>query len=222
LKKAMGVFRKTYILEYWDDFIRDFAPISYNSTKHAIQEYIGKTGDNCKASEYSSEWIQRLFKCMIDEGYSFRKDGKERKPYKIPTITKYAKHLKAFGDYLFSELKVLDNQDYKRFTLRREKSKQSLIKYKAKSYINAHALNKRELDWFYRYEFENKQLELVKDMFILQVWLGGLREKDFYDLKDENFHKDSSGIKVWFKQRKTNDTAISSINQNYIEPIFNR
>jgi integrase len=222
LKKSMGLYKKEYILDFWDDFIKDFAPDSYNTPRHAIQEYIVKTGNNCKVTEFSSDWLQKFFIHLIEEGYSFRKDGKDRKPYTIPTVAKYAKVLKSFGDYLFLELKLINNQDYKRFSLTKKKAKQSLIKYKPKSFINTHALYKKEFDWFYAFKFEDKKLELVRDMFVLQVWLGGMREKDFYRLSQTNFHKDSTGIRIWFNQHKTDDTVLNSINQNYLEPIFGK
>ncbi|MBN1598866.1 MAG: tyrosine-type recombinase/integrase [Bacteroidales bacterium] len=222
LKKSMGLYEKKYILDYWDNFITEYAPDSYNSPRYAIKEYIDKTDDNCKVVDFSSPWLYRFFEHLIKEGYSFKKDGTDRQPYSIPTIAKYAKHLKTFGDYLFYELKLIDNQDYKRFTLYKKKSKQSLIKYRPKSFINTHALYKREFDYFYGFKFEDKKLGLVRDMFVLQVWLGGLREKDFYRLSEQNFHKDSQGIKVWFNQHKTDDEVLNTINQNYLKPILNK
>jgi integrase len=221
LKKSMGLYNKEYILDYWDDFIKDFAPDSYNTPRHSIEEYIKDTEDNCKVREFSSDWIQRFFEYITKNGYSFRKDGTNRMPYTVTTVAKYHKHLRSFGDYLFSELKIIENQDYKRFSLKKKKSKKkSLIRYNSKIFINTHALYKREFDWFYAFKFDDKQLTLVRDMFVLQVWLGGLRQVDFYKLSEQNFHKDSNGVKVWFKQQKTDDEVQNTVNQNYLEPIL--
>lgn len=223
LKKSMGIYDKQYILDYWDDFIRYSAPNSYNSPKYIISEYIKNTDDNCKASEFSSDWLQRFFKHIIENGYSFRKDGKNRKPYTISTICKYHKHLKAFGDYLFDDLKILDNQEYRRFSLKGKKKKQSLLKYKAEAFINTHALYKKEFDWFYGFKFDDKKLSTVRDMFVLQVWLGGLRQSDFFNISEINFHKDSKGrYKVWFEQKKTDDDVLNVVNQNYLIPILEK
>jgi site-specific recombinase XerD len=223
LKKSMGLYKREYLMDFWDDFIRDFAPDSYNTPRHAMDEYIRNTEDNCKANEFSSMWLQHFFEYIAREGYSFRKDGKNRKRYTVTTIAKYHKHLRHFGDYLFSELKLIDNQDYKRFSLKKKKSKKmSLIKYKPTSFINTHALFKREFDWFYGFKFEDKQLELARDMFVMQVWLGGLRQVDFYKLSKQNFNRDSNGVKIWFKQQKTDDVVQNTINQNYLDPIMEK
>lgn len=223
LKKSMGFYKKEYILDYWDEYIKDYAPDSYNTPRFIIAEYIKNTGDNCKATEFSSEWLHRFFERIAKDGYSYRKDGTNRKPYMVSTITKYYKHLRSFGDYLFSELKIIDNQDYKRFKLKKKKSKKkSLIKYKTSTFNNAHALYKKEFDWFYWFTFEDKQLELVRDMFVLQVFLGGLRQVDFYKLSKQNFSRDSNGIKIWFKQQKTDDEVHNTVNKNYIEPILEK
>jgi hypothetical protein len=123
LKKSMGIYKKEYILDYWDDFIKKHAPNSYNASHHAIKEYIEITNDNCKAVDFSSAWLNRFFEHIIENGYSFRNDGKNRQDYTITTINKYHKHLRAFGDYLFSVEKVLENQEYRRFELKkRQKS----------------------------------------------------------------------------------------------------
>jgi len=223
LKKSMDLYKKQYILDYWDDFIREYAPDSYNTPRYVIEEYIKNTGDNCKATEFSSQWLERFFKHIIKEGYSYRKDGTNRKPYTITTVVKYLKHLKAFGDYLFVEKEILNNQDYKRFELRKKTKKQSLIKYHPEPYINTHALYKKEFDWFYYFKFDDQKLERARDMFILQTWLGGLRQVDFYRLSKENLHKDSNGLyRVWFEQQKTEGEVINKINQNYLVPIFSK
>ncbi len=223
LKKSMGIYKKEFVLDFWDDFIRDYAPNSYNSPRYSIEDYITKTGDNCKAEEFSSAWLARYFDYIIKNGYSFRKDGNNRQLYTITTVNKYHKHLRSFGDYLFSELKLLDQQEYRRFELKKSKKKKSLLKYKPEPYINTHALYKREFDWFYAYKFEDKQLEIARDMFVLQVWLGGLRQCDFYQISEINFHKDSyNNYVVGFNQQKTGGEVLNVINQNYLIPILEK
>lgn len=223
LKMAMGIYKKEYILDFWDDFIKDYAPDSYNTPRHAIEEYITSSGNNCKATDFGSDWLQCFFENIITNDYSYRKDGTNRKPYTITTISKYHKHLKAFGDYLFGELKLIDNQDYRRFNLKKKSKKKSLLKYDAEPYINTHALYKKEFDWFYAFKFDDKQHEIVRDMFVLQVWLGGLRQSDFFNLSEINFHKDSEGkYRVWFEQQKTDDDVLNVVNQNYLIPILEK
>jgi len=222
LKKKMGFYTLEYILDFWDDFIINYAPESYNSPKNSIADYIKNTGDNCKVKDFDSEWLKRFFKYIVENGWTFQKDGENKKSYTITTIKKYHKHLRRFGKYLFEEKKLLDTEDYKRFVLKKDSKKQSIIKYKPEPFINTHALYKKEFDWFYAFPFEDKQLELVRDMFVLQTWLGGLRKSDFYKLSEQNFHKDSKGIKVWFRQIKTGGDVMNTINTNYLNPIFEK
>jgi hypothetical protein len=60
-------------------------------------------------------------------------------------------------------------------------------------------------------------------MFIVQTWLGGLRQVDFYKLSKENLHKDSQGFyRIWFEQQKTEGEVINVINQDYLIPIFEK
>lgn len=223
LKKALGVSSKEYILDYWDDFIMNYAPDSYNLGKHAIEEYIEKTGDNCRVEDFSDAWLKRYFAYIIKNGYSLRQDGKNRKSYSIPTINKYLKHLKCFGKYLFREIKVLRNEEYSRFSLKDSTKKKSLIKYDADPYINTHSLYKNEFDWFFAFKFDDKQLEIARDMFVIQTWLGGLRQSDLYRILPENIHKDGNGeYRIWFNQKKTDDEVFNIVNKNYLTPIFSK
>lgn len=221
LKKTMGLYEKKYILDYWDDFIKEYAPNSYKSTRSSIETFIKETGDNCKIKDFSSDWLQRFFSYTIDNGYSLKKDGTDKKPYTITTVTKFNKHLISFGDYLFGEVELIDNQEYRRFKLYAKSKKKSLLKYSSNTYNNTHALSKIEFDWFYDFNYIDKQLAIVRDMFVLQVWLGGLRVGDFYNLSKRNFVKDLHGKStVWFEQNKTNDEVFNLFNQNYLNRIF--
>lgn len=223
LKKSMGIYKRESILDFWDGFIKDFAPSSYNSPRYAIADYIKRTGDDCKANKYSKEWLYRFFDNIINEGYSWNKDGTNRKNYTISTITKYSKHLRLFGDYLFSELEILDNQDYRRFSLRKRTKKTSLIKYQPIPFNKTHSLMKSEFDLFYNFKFSDPKLELARDMFIMQVWLGGLRSCDFYKLSTKNFHKNSNGnYFVSFNQQKTDGDVINFVNQNYLDALLEK
>lgn len=219
LKRKMG--KKTYILDYWDGFIENYAPDSYNSPKIAIEQYIERTGDNCEASLFSAQWLNRFFTNILPHGYSFRKDGTNLKPYTISTLKKYEKHIKHFGDYLFSELKILSNQDYQRFKLNEGLKKQKLLKYESVPYNNTSALYKKEFDWFYSFQFTDEKLELARDMFVMQTWFGGLRLKDFLSLQSENFYKDSDGKWIVnFVQNKTDGGVINIVNQHYLDPLL--
>ncbi len=221
VKKEYGV--KRYILDYWEGFIRDFAPDSYNGTKTPIERYINETNNNCKATEFSAVWLEQFFTHIIQEGYSLRKDGADKQNYCISTINKHFKHLKAFGDYLFIELKILDNQDYKRFRLKSDVKKKSILKYEPNPYNNAHSLYKKEFDDFYFFKFEDKLLEIVRDMFVLQTWLGGLRISDFLSIPESDIQKDGEGrFRIWFEQEKTDVEIHGVINNHYVQSILEK
>lgn len=50
---------------------------------------------------------------------------------------------------------------------------------------NEKFITKYEFDQLYKFTFEDKELELTRDRFILQVMFGGLRISEFYPLKNE-------------------------------------
>lgn len=223
LKKKLGIFQKKYILDYWDDFIKNYAPNSYNSPRKSIERYIEATGNNCEAAQFSDVWLESYFKYIVKNGFSWNKDGSKPLDYTVSTINKYHKHLRSFGDYLFKEIQVLENQNYRRFTLQKSAKKTSILKYKPEPFINTHALYKKEFDYFFNYKFTDEKLALTRDMFVLQTWLGGLRACDFLNLTDINFHKDSNGrYRVWFEQKKTDDEVLNPANRNYLEPILDK
>lgn len=223
LKKKAGLLRKQYLMDYWDDFMKNHAPDSYYTAKSALKEYIERTGDNCYAKDFDDKWVERFFNEIVKTGYKKKEKGEiVTKHYELSTIGKYFKIVRSFGDYLFDE-HVLDNQKYRRFELRKDKKKQSLIKYEAEPFKNTHALYKSEFDYLFQFEFEDDNLAKIRDMFVLQTWLGGLRKSDFFSLSDANFSKDGKGnLQVWFGQKKTNENVLNPANKNYLTPIFKK
>lgn len=223
LKRKAGLLKRQYLMDYWDDFIEDSSVKSLGTVKSSMLRYIETEDANIYASDFNDVWLKQYFVFTINTGFE-RKEGDEivTKHYEISTIEKYLKILRSFGDYLFEE-GTLNNQDYKRFKLRGKKRGQSILKYKADPFKNAHALQKKEFDQLFGCKFNDQNLERVRDIFILQVWLGGLRKKDFYSLSDSNFSKDSDGnIRVWFSQKKTMEDVMNPINRSYLEPIFRK
>ncbi len=223
MKRQAGLLKRQYLLDYWDDYIDDTGVKSHEIIKSSLLRFIEKEGANIYATSFDDEWLKKYFVYTINTGYEGKKDGKVvTKHYEISTIEKYLKILRSFGDYLFDE-GVLDNQNYKRFKLRNKKKGQSILKYKADPFKNTHALQKKEFDHLFGCKFSDETLDRVRDVFILQVWLGGLRKKDFYSLSDTNFSIDSDGnIRVWFSQKKTMEDVMNPINRSYLEPIFRK
>ena len=224
LKRQAGLLRRQYILDYWDEFIQTHAPNSYNQSKNSIISYIQSTNDNCLAEKFDSEWLKRYFTYITDNGFQKKvKDKIITCHYEISTIQKCLKHLRAFGKWLFNT-GIINSEDYKRFDLKNSDSrKASLIKYKSNPYKNTHALMKSEFDHLFFFDFKNKSLELIRDLFIIQTWFGGLRKSDFFDLTENNITKDSNGnITIEFEQRKTENKVINPANKNYVIPILQK
>jgi hypothetical protein len=223
LKRKAGLLKRQYLMDYWDDYIDDCGVKSHKLIKSSLLRYIEKDDANIYATDFNDEWLKEYFVYTIKTGYEGKKDDKiVTKHYEISTIEKYLKILRSYGDYLFDE-GVLNNQNYKRFKLRNKKKGQSILKYKADPFKNAHALLKKEFDQLFGFRFADETLDSVRDVFILQVWLGGLRKKDFYSLSDSNFSIDSGGnIHVWFSQKKTMEDVMNPINRTYLEPIFKK
>jgi hypothetical protein len=223
LKRKAGLLKRQYLMDYWDDYIDDSRVKSHKLIKSSILRYIEKDDANIYAGGFNDEWLKQYFIYTIKTGYEGRVDGEVvTKHYEISTIEKYLKILRSFGDYLFDE-GVLDNQTYKRFKLRSKKKGQSILKYNADPFKNTHALLKKDFDHLFGFKFVDETLDRVRDIFILQVWLGGLRKKDFYSLSDSNFSKDSDGnMRVWFSQKKTSEDVMNPVNRSYLEPIFKK
>jgi hypothetical protein len=224
MKRQVGIISKQYLLDYWEDFIFKRAPNSYNLSRSSIVKYIQETGDNCLATDFSSGWMSRYFTHIVENGYLTKRKGKEvRLYYEISTIKKYFKILRSFGKYLFDN-EVIEKEDYKRFSLQDKNSKKgSLIKYKPNAFKNNHALYKSEFDHLFNYKFTDKFSELIRDLFIIQTWFGGLRKSDFFDLTDDNITKDAKGnITIEFEQHKTGTKVINPANQNYVLPILKK
>jgi hypothetical protein len=223
MKRKAGLLKRQYLMDYWDDYLDDSGVKSHEIIKSSLLRYIDKEDANIYAADFNDEWLRRYFVYTIKIGYKGKEDGKVvTKHYEISTIEKYLKILRSYGDYLFDE-GVLNNQNYKRFKLRSKKKGQSILKYKADPFKNSHALLKKDFDKLFGFKFTDETVDRVRDIFILQVWLGGLRKKDFYSLSDSNFSTDSDGnIRVWFSQKKTMEDVMNPINSSYLEPIFKK
>ncbi len=119
LKRELGFYEKNYILDYWNEFIKEYASDSYNHSKRAIKMYIEESGDDCIVTRYDDNWLKKYFNYLTVNGY-YRGNKKNIKyQYEMSTLEKYLKHMRSFGDYLF-EQKVITNQNYKRYTLEKK------------------------------------------------------------------------------------------------------
>lgn len=224
LKRKAGMLKRIYIMDYWDEFIETYAPDSYNLTKSSIINYIQTTGDNCRADEYNSEWLKKYFDYIINNGYKKKvKKTEVTRYYEISTIKRYLKSMRSFGKWLF-ESGIINTEDYKRFSLNKKDSKKSsYIKFKSTAFKNTHALLKSEFDHLFYFEFKDKSKELIRDLFVIQTWFGGLRKGDFFDLTENNIVKDSKGnITIQFEQQKTEEKVINPANKNYVMPILEK
>lgn len=222
LKKQAGILVKKYILDYWVDYMNEYAPDEYRVVRPSIQKYIERTDDNCLIKDFDSRWMRRYFTDIVENGYITIKKGLEtRHYYEVSTVEKYQKILCNFGKWLFEEKQLLDTEDYKRFKLRNPKSKKaSLIKIKANPYKNTHALLKTEFDKLFYFTFESKADELIRDLFVLQTWFGGLRKSDFFELTQDNITIQGDEVQVEFEQQKTDTKVVNMANKNYVTSIL--
>ncbi len=222
LKRQMGIWERTHILDYWDEYINDFAPDENRVALPSIKKYIQRTGDNCKVTDFDSNWLKRYFTDLVENGYiTMKKDEEIRHYYEVSSIEKYFKILRNFGKWLFEEKQLIDTEDYKRFKLRNPKSKKaSLLQIKANPYKNTHALLKTEFDHLFKFKFESKADELIRDLFVLQTWFGGLRKSDFFELTQNNITIQGDEVQVEFEQQKTDTKVVNMANKNYVTPIL--
>lgn len=222
LKRQMGVLKRVYILDYWEEYIRDYAPDEYDVIRPSIRKYIERTGDNCKATDFDSHWLRRYFTDLVDNGYITTKQGKETPHYyEVSSVEKFLKIIRNFGKWLFDEKEVIDTEDFKRFKLRNPKSKKaSILKINPNPYKNNHALWKTEFDHLFFFKFDSKADELVRDMFVLQTWFGGLRKSDFFELTENNITIVGDEVQVEFEQKKTDTKVVNMANRNYVTPIL--
>jgi len=222
LKRQMGIWKRIYILDYWEEYINDFASDENDVVRPSIRKYIQRTGDICKVTDFDSHWLKRYFTDLVDNGYTTTKQGKEtRHYYEVSTVGKYYKILRNFGKWLFEEKKLIATEDYKRFKLRNPKSKKaSILKIDPNPYKNNHALLKTEFDHLFYFSFERKSDELIRDLFVLQTWFGGLRKSDFFDLTQDNITIQGDEVQVEFEQQKTDTKVVNKANKNYVTPIL--
>ena len=222
LKRQMGIWKRTNILDYWDEYMHDYAPDENRVARPSIQKYIERTGDNCKVKDFDSHWLKRYFTDLVDNGYVTTKKGEETKhSYEVSTVEKYHKILRNFGKWLFEEKKLIDTEDYKRFKLRNPKSKKaSILKIDPNPYKNNHALLKTEFDHLFYFQFKSKGDELIRDLFVLQTWFGGLRKSDFFDLTKDNITISGEEVQVEFEQQKTDTKVVNMANKNYVTDIL--
>ncbi len=222
LKRQMGIWKRTFILDYWDEYMNDYAPDENRVARPSIQKYIQRTGDNCKVADFDSHWLKRYFTDLVENGYITTKKGEEtRHYYEVSTVEKYYKILRNLGKWLFEEKQLIDTEDYKRFKLRNPKSKKaSILKIEPNPYKNNHALLKTEFDHLFYFQFKSEADGLIRDLFIMQTWFGGLRKSDFFDLTQDNITIQGDEVQVEFEQQKTDTKVVNMANKNYVTPIL--
>ncbi len=222
VKGNEDLLKREYILDFWDEFITKYAPDEYGVIQPSIFRYIERTGDNCRARDFNSLWLERYFTFIIKKGYQKKiKNGERQCFYEVSTVEKYLKIMRGFGKWLFEEKEVINTEDYKRFKLRNSKSKKSsLLKISSNPFKNTHALLKKEFDDLFFFKFDNQNDALIRDLFILQTWFGGLRKSDFFNLTKDNISILDDEVQVQFEQQKTDTKVVNMANKHYVTPII--
>lgn len=167
-------------------------------------------------SEFSRSLIDTLIRFAISNGY--KADNNKIGRYKISVIKKLASSLRKYGDWLDqNDFEI--NLNYARFKLISGSKKDAHIKYVEKDEVNVWAIYSDELKIIREYNFNKindserkERLKKTRDLFLIDVYLGGLRIGNLISLTKKNFHSTSNGrYEVTFKASKTGEIITNTI-----------
>lgn len=198
-----GHFDKNSIIEVfgycWSTNLQKNEPYvadSYRSLILQITDYIyNSKSASPKISDFNHKWVDNFLVYLIQKGYPkvnvvgyspfginkyFEKlKTAERVPYKTSTFQKAVKHLKQYINILQTvsllpiaalSVKAISPTTY----LSRASVKENYTR-------REHTLNLQELNDLQNKIFDNSTHALARDMFLIQVYAGGLRVMELYD-----------------------------------------
>ncbi|SMG18188.1 hypothetical protein SAMN05661096_01033 [Marivirga sericea] len=177
-------------------------------------------------SEFSRSFIDKLIRFAIANGYKI--DNSKVARYKISVIKKLASSLRKYGDWLDqNEFEI--NLNYARFKLISGNKKDAHIRYVVKDEINVWAISGEELEIIRKFDFNKvkdserrNRLEKTRDLFLIDVYLGGLRIGNLTGLTKKSFHVAPNGRhKVTYKSSKTGVMITNTI-PNFALPLIQK
>lgn len=184
-------------------------------------------------SEFGFHLIDKLIRFAINTGY---KKGDKKDYYRVSVIKKLSVFFLEYGKWLSTNGYNI-KQDYRDFKLIIGNKKNAHIKYRLSDKQNIVVLNSNEFDSIKDFNFSSvkdtnkrKILEQTRDLFTLQVYLGGLRLSDLKQLKQSNFSTTNGNLSYQLIQQKTSgiienfvpDSALPLLKKyKYQPPVFN-
>ena len=175
-----------------------FVPDGYKSLIFHLADYIFNANNVSRSiSHFNDEWVRNFLKyChkngfpkirivnytpfnIIDECSKFQEA--KRLPYKVATYKKLVKHLKRYILILQKE-RLLDRQsvDYRAIEASDYLSRKTTINDTTRV---QHTLVPSELLALQQQMFDNTEYTLARDMYLIQVFAGGLRLEELYTPK---------------------------------------
>jgi hypothetical protein len=192
---------------------------SYKSLIIQLNDYRFNAKPSEWVKDFNDEWIGRFFKYLIEKGYPVvhfrgydpftivkyrdRLIKSKRLPYKEKSFQKVVKHLKRHIDILQKydlipykkHTKLLQASDY----LKRKSQKQTYTR-------REHSLTVQEFNLIADSDFNDPNLNLARDMFVIAVLGGGFRTQELYN--DHIYVQDN---RIHIYRNKTNRTTTNPI-----------
>lgn len=175
-----------------------FVPDGYKSLVFHLADYIFNANNISRSiSHFNDEWVRNFLKYCIKNGFpkirianytpfniideSAKFKEAKRQPYKVATFKKLVKHLKRYILILQKE-GLLNRQsiDYKTIEASDYLSRKTTINDTTRV---QHTLVPSELLALQKQKFENTEYTLARDMYLIQVFAGGLRLEELYTPK---------------------------------------
>jgi hypothetical protein len=195
--------------------------LDVNSTNTRVPNVLNyyKKNNNIKYLEYNNfdkKLIDSLIRFAISTGY---KDGKKKARYKISIIRKLKHSFYKYGLWL-EDNNYKINSNFRDFKLRYGKGKDKHIKYSFNDESKVISITGDELNRLKDFQFYNvidkekrQRLIIVRDLFMMQIYTGGLRISDFKLISSDVFKFENGELWYDLSQKKT-----SGILENYIPP----
>jgi site-specific recombinase XerD len=175
-----------------------FVPDGYKSLVFHIADYIFNANNVSRSiSHFNDEWVRNFLKYCIKNGFPkirisnytpfniidecTKFQEAKRQPYKVATFKKLVKHLKRYIQILQKE-GLLNRQtvDYKAIEASNYLSRKTTINDTTRV---QHTLVPSELLALQQQKFDNTEYTLARDMYLIQVFAGGLRLEELYSDK---------------------------------------
>jgi hypothetical protein len=221
-----GNYNKSNIFELfgfcWSDNPKNGEPLitgSYRSLIVQLNDYRFNAKPSESIKDFNDGWITSFLKYLINKGYPLvhirgydpftivkyrgRFIKAERIPYNEVSFQKLVKHLKRHID-------ILQKYDMIPYTKNTKLIQASdFLKRKAKNQIYTrrdHSLTVKEFDLIADTDFNDKNLNLARDMFIIAVLGGGFRTLELYN---DHLYIQDNRLNIY--RKKTNDRSINPI-----------